>query len=137
MKKVLFFVLAVAALTSCSTLRKSTARTMEVESGLKSNTEADLVVSDQRITYEYTPNRQERKRGVNFVVTNAVAKALEANGNADVLVEKQYDITYKTRFIFGKKITKVKVSGHPGTYKNFRTPKPKPVVVQSGCCHSK
>ncbi len=123
MKKILFFALAFATLTSCSTMRKSTARTMDVESEITNKTTADLVVSDKRITYEYVPNKQERKNGVDFVVTNAVAKALEENGNADVLVEKQYDITYKTRFIFPKKIINVKVSGHPAYFKNFRNAK--------------
>ncbi len=123
MKKILFFALAFATLTSCSTLRKSTARTMDVESEIVNKTTADLEISDKRITYDYVPNKQERKGGVDFVVTNAVAKALEANGNADVLVEKQYEITYKTRFLFGKKITNVKVSGHPGYFKNFRKAK--------------
>lgn len=106
--------------TSCSVLRKSSSTTQNVESSLSSATIADLQVSNQKISYTYRPNKQDRKAGINHVVGNAVAAALKNSGNADVLIERQYEAIYKVRLLGGKKIKSVTVTGYPATYKNFR-----------------
>lgn len=121
MKKIFFVMLIASLCTSCSVLRKSTSTTQNVESSLRSATIADLVVSNQKISYTYKPNKQDRKAGINHVVGNAVAAALKNNGNADVLVERQYEAIYRVRLFGAKKIKTVTVTGYPATYKNFRT----------------
>ena len=121
MKKIFFVVCVASMFTSCSVLRKSTATTQNVESSLTSTIVADLVVSNEKISYTYRPNKQDRKLGLNHVVNNAVAAALKANGSADVLVEKQYEAVYKVRVFGRKKIKNVTVTGYPATYKNFRS----------------
>lgn len=120
MKKILFVMLIASMCTSCSVLRKSSSTTQNVESSLSSATIADLQVSNQKISYTYRPNKQDRKAGINHVVGNAVAAALKNSGNADVLIERQYEAIYKVRLFGGKKIKTVTVTGYPATYKNFR-----------------
>lgn len=120
MKKILFVMLIASMCTSCSVLRKSSSTSQNVESSLKSATIADLEVSKQKISYTYRPNKQDRKAGINHVVSNAVAAALKNSGNADVLIERQYEAIYKVRLLGGKKIKTVTVTGYPATYKNFR-----------------
>lgn len=120
MKKILFVMLIASMCTSCSVLRKSSSTTQNVESSLSSATIADLQVSNQKISYTYRPNKQDRKAGINHVVGNAVAAALKNSGNADVLIERQYEAIYKVRLLGGKKIKSVTVTGYPATYKNFR-----------------
>lgn len=120
MKKILFVMLIASMCTSCSVLRKSSSTSQNVESSLSSATIADLQVSNQKISYTYRPNKQDRKAGINHVVGNAVAAALKNSGNADVLIERQYEAIYKVRLFGGKKIKTVTVTGYPATYKNFR-----------------
>ena len=121
MKKVLVFISCVLCLTSCSILRKSTASTIDVNSSISSKNKADLVVSSNKISYTYTPNKQDRKAGMRHVIDNAVAAALKANGNADVLVQKQHEVVYKV-YLFGrKKIRTVTVTGYPATFSNFQS----------------
>lgn len=121
MKKIILFVSFVACLTSCSTLRKSTATTMDVNTSITSKNAADLVVSDKKISYTYTPNKQDRKAGMRHVISNAVAAALKANGDADILIQKQHEVVYKV-YLFGrKKIKTVTVSGYPAVFKNFKS----------------
>lgn len=119
MKKVLFAFSLVLTMSSCSMFRTSTSSTMEVATSLTSAGTADLQVSDKKISYTYYPKKQDRKAGISHVISNAVAAALKANGDADVLVERQYDALFKTR-LFGKKIKSVTVTGYPATYKNFK-----------------
>ena len=59
-----------------------------------------------------------RRCGQKAVIATAVAEALKANGNADVLVGFQYEIK-KTRNFFGRNNIKyVTVEGYPATYVN-------------------
>ena len=51
---------------------------------------------------------------------NAVAAALEQNGGGDVLIQPQYQYTFKS-FAF-RKLVSLTVTGYPATYKNFRKP---------------
>lgn len=119
MKRILFGLLLVILVSSCSLLRTSTSTTMNVDSSLISTTTADLQVSDVKISYTYYPKKQDRKAGLNHVISNATAVALKENGNADILVERQYEVVFKSR-LFGKKIKSVTITGYPATYKNFK-----------------
>jgi len=119
MKHILLGSLLIILMSSCSLMRTSTSTTMNVDSSLISVTTADLQVSDTKISYTYHPKKQDRKAGLNHVISNAVAAALKENGNADVLVERQYEAVFKSR-MFGKKIKSVTITGYPATYKNFK-----------------
>lgn len=121
------FILAVAAiatlgLVSCSSIRH-TATTKPVDTEVVSHTTADLEVAPQKISYTFRPSKAVRRTGEKAVIKTAVAEALKANGNADVMVGFQYEIK-KTRNFFGKtNIKYVTVEGYPATYKNFSTVK--------------
>lgn len=94
---------------------------MDVNSSISSKNKADLVVSSNKISYTYTPNKQDRKAGMRHVIDNAVAAALKANGNADVLVQKQHEVVYKVYMFGRKKIRTVTVTGYPATFSNFQS----------------
>ncbi len=121
MKKIIVAVIIASSVVSCTTTRK-TATSMNVNDVLKSETCADLVVSDRRISYTLNPRKSVRRGGMDNVKAYAVSEALKANGSADVLVEAQFE-TYVRRGLFGKKIKSVTVTGYPATYKNFRNGK--------------
>lgn len=125
MKK--FFLIAAVALlsvASCTTVKTSTSTMLDVNTSLRSNTEADLIVSDKKISYTYTPLfRSERKMAQKKVISNAVSAALKANGNADVLVAAEYEIVATKKLWFSTKTRQVIVTGYPAVYKNFRNGK--------------
>ena len=113
-----FFIAAVAALalSSCSTITH-TASTETVDTEVYNRSNADLKVSPVKISYTFTPNASYRRAGEKAVLRAAVAKAIEANGNADVLVAPQYEVK-KTRGLFSTKVKYVTVKGYPATYTN-------------------
>lgn len=123
MKKYLYLAVASIAtlgLASCSSIRH-TATTQPVDTEIVSRNTADLDVSPQKISFTFRPSKAVRRTGEKAVIKTAVAEALKANGNADILVGFQYEIK-KTRNFFGKtNIKYVTVEGYPATYKNFRT----------------
>ena len=119
MKRILSGALLIMLISSCSMFRTSTSTTMQVDSSLTSVTTADLQVSDTKISYTYYPKKQDRKAGLGHVISNATAAALKENGNADILVERQYEAVFKSR-LFGKKIKSITITGYPATYKNFK-----------------
>ncbi len=119
MKRILLGVALALLVCSCSTFRTSTTTTMNVKSTLNSATTAELQVSEKKISYTFYPKKQDRRAGLNHVINNAVAAALKENGNADILVERQYEAIYKSR-LFRKKMKSVTVTGYPATYKNFK-----------------
>lgn len=121
MKKTLIMFVAVAALglASCSSVRH-TATTVAVETDIVSANVADLSVAPDKISYTLYPTGAMKRCGEKAVIKTAVAEALKANGNADVLVGFQYEIK-KTCNIFGKTSIKyVTVEGYPGTYTSVR-----------------
>lgn len=120
MKKIFLMAMVAMMAASCTTMKMSTAKTMDVESSLTSKTTADMIVSGRKISYDYYPNKKERKAGMNQVLNNAVSAALKANGDADVLVHMQYNAIIKKKLWFSKKIRQVTVSGYPATYRNFK-----------------
>ncbi len=120
MKHFLFGLLLALFVSSCSMFRTSTSTTMNVNSSLSSTTIADLDISNVKVSYTYYPKKQDRKAGMTHVIDNAVAATLKANGNADVLVERQYEAVFKSRMFGHKKMKSVTVTGYPAIYKNFR-----------------
>lgn len=122
MKHVISFMAlsAVMLLSSCITITK-TARTAETSSSIQNATVADLQVTEKRITYTMTPSKEIQRAGLNNVKQAALQEALTQNGNADLMVEPEFVISMKNKFIFGKEVTSITVTGRPAYYKNFRT----------------
>lgn len=121
MKKILLGAAIVLALgaTSCSSI-KHTSTNIPVETSVISRSTADLAVQPGKISYTYRPGKAVRRTGEKNVIQTAVAEALKANGNADVLVGFQYELK-KTRNFFGRNNIKyVTVEGYPATYVNIR-----------------
>lgn len=79
---------------------------------------ADLVVSPTKIKFLYIPKSTILNGGKDNVINTAVREALLANGNADVLVSLETQISYDTK----GKVQSIAVTGYPATYKNFRSP---------------
>lgn len=119
-KSVLFFGLALLV-ASCTTIKK-TATTASVPASLLTATVADLEVSPERVTTDYIVPVEVRRGGVANVQHAAEQALLDSKGKGyDLLVEPEYTMWQTSYFIFGKKITKVTVSGRPAKYKNFRS----------------
>lgn len=110
--------LPVLMLSSCETLTK-TAKTADVEASLQSVVVADLNVADHRVTSTMDVTPSVRRGGFKNIKQAVEAKALEENGNADILLEPQY-VVEKKRNLFGSKVTRITVSGRPASYKDFR-----------------
>lgn len=109
------FAVAVVALTlgSCSSIHH-TAYTEEVNTEIYNRTSADLVVSDNIITYKFIPSKEHERAGMGSLKAAAIQKALEANGGGDLIVNPRFEI--RKQF---KSIDYVIVTGHIGTYKHF------------------
>ena len=122
MKKVLFFAVVALMATSCTTITK-TARTESVPYSMYNATIADLEVTSPRISYTMTPTRKIRRGGFENVKQAVINEALNANGNADLLLEPQFVIACKKGpwGIFINRVTSITVSGRPAIYKNFRS----------------
>jgi len=111
MKKLLLFSTLIALLTSCSVMKTSTSKTLDIYgAGVVQNPVlVDLEVSEKKVTGSsegYSSNLETIKQ-------DAIAEALKSS-NADVLVEPKFE----TETSGGK--TKATVTGFPATYKNFR-----------------
>lgn len=122
MKKIyLILVLALfgITITSCKTYRQ-TATSVSPYNEIITRVAADLEVSPQRISFTYEPLKREWKGGVNNVVKIATAKALQANGNGDVLVGLEYRVKTKITIFGSLKVEEITVTGFPAKYKNFR-----------------
>lgn len=132
MKNLILLVAAVVSLclASCGSVRH-TSTTVPVDTEIASVSKADLKVSQQKISYTFKPSKAVRRCGEKNVIRTAVAEALKANGNADVMVAFQYEIK-KTRNLFGRsKIKYVIVEGYPATYVNIV---PGKKHVTTDCC---
>ena len=119
MKKLLLMLAVAASMfaTSCSTV-SHTATTQNVETKIVNRTTANLVVSDQVIKYTFTPTLAHQRAGMKSMKAAAVAKALEVNGNGDVIVNPEFEIK-KTRGLFRTRVKYITVTGHVGTYEKF------------------
>ena len=85
MKKTLLSLAVVAmGLASCSTTTTtSTATTLDVPTHVESINEADLVVSDQVISYTYTPSKEVQKGGLKNVRNAAIAEGTPLQQEGD------------------------------------------------------
>lgn len=119
-KNVLLMGVILFAATSCTTITK-TATTANVPSSLLSSTVADLEVGPQRVSVTINDVPKSIRRGGMANVKRAAEAAALEKYKADVLVEAEYVIEQENRFIFGKKVKSITVSGRPATYKNFRS----------------
>lgn len=121
MKKTVLFAAAALALclTSCTTVSK-TATSVAVSNSITQQSDVDLDVSANRISYNFRPSKKERKGGLQNVKNCAVRAALQSNGNAEVLVAPEFDVRTRTGLFGQKKVKEVIVYGYPAKYKNFR-----------------
>jgi len=110
----------VLLLSSCVTTVK-TARQASTSSSIRNATIADLEVTDHRITHTIIPSKEIQRGGISNVKQAVIQEALDKYGNADLLVEPEFVYHMKNKFIFGKEVTSITVSGRPAYYKNFRT----------------
>lgn len=120
MKKIILLSAVVAMMmgvTSCSTV-SNTATTANVDTELLNRSTADLSVSNKRISYMFEPTNQHRRAGLKSMKAAAVTAALEANGNAALLVAPQFEIKETKGFFGSRKVKYIKVSGYPASYHN-------------------
>lgn len=133
MKKSAITALGIGAilLASCSTIRQ-TSTSIDIPTSITSESTADLKVSQDKITYKYVPPRTVRRGGKANVMRTAVAEALKANGNADVLVAMQYEMKTKKGFFGQVTIKYVTVTGYPAKYVNVKPLDPPQFVIMNG-----
>lgn len=123
MKKLfLSAVVILLAMSSCNTMKK-TATSVDVANSISTQTSADLEVSGKRIVYTFRPTKAERKSGSKGVQNAAVAAALRANDNSDVLVAPEFETRIRHSLFGSSKITEITVMGYPAKYKNFKSKK--------------
>lgn len=117
MKKIVFAAaLAVLGMTSCSSIHH-TASTQSVDTEIYNRSTADLEVSNQIVSYTFTPSKAHQRAGMKSMKAAAISAALESNGNGDVMVAPQFVIT-KKRGLFSTKVKSIVVKGHPAKYKS-------------------
>lgn len=132
MKKLFFLTLAVISLASCASGAKlvntATYQKMTFQPYV-TPVQVDLEVSPNKIEHFMNVTANVRLGGYDNIVATAVKEALEANGNADVLVGLQTQVKYSEK----GEIVSILVSGFPAKYVNFRncesmplTPAPEP-----------
>lgn len=120
MKNLSIIAIALFVLTSCSMARFTKTATHTEVGVAKPITAimADLEVSPTKISHLFIPSKTIKKGGVDNVVNCAVQEALEANGNADVLVAIEKHIKYSDK----GEVESVVITGYPAKYVNFRSP---------------
>lgn len=83
-------------------------------------TKTTLVVAQKRISFTYVPTKTDAKTlSMDQLVQNATYMALQANGNADVLVKVNHYVSMQ-RSVFGKRVKSIMISGYPAHYRDFR-----------------
>ena len=119
MKHFLTLFAAVALLASCAVQQqKNTVRLSEIETSIVAPVVADLDISDVRLSFTYYPSKAElRLKDDSIIIRNAIAQALEENGQADVLVNANYRYNYK-----GNVMKSVIITGYPAKVKGFTKP---------------
>lgn len=125
MKMSLIALIAVCAvmLSSCKSHdnlgSSSSYVSMATPTVLSSTTMTDLDVKE-KISFKYVPEKAVARGGLKNVLNTAVAEALKANGNADVLVALQYEVKYVSKGLSADKIEYIIIKGYPATYTNFK-----------------
>ena len=120
MKKLVFLICAICALSSCSTIRNSATHKAVSVQPISALT-ADIEVYSPRVTYTMKPDRKVRRGGLENVKSTAVREALQQNGNGDVLVGLEVQ-TKSRRFLVWNRVVSITVSGYPAKYTNFQSP---------------
>ncbi|MBR6002461.1 MAG: hypothetical protein IK045_06325 [Bacteroidales bacterium] len=120
MKKIFTFLASMAIIVSCAPTAKlvNTATYAVGKSPMKfivTPVQADLQVSDQKISYYYEVTELVRQGGFENIVETAVKEALDVNG-ADVLVGLEKQIRYNA----DEKVEYINITGYPAKYVNFR-----------------
>ena len=121
MKKLFILAVVAIAAASCASQAKLTNTATHQPINVIAPTTmvfADLDVSPEKITHLYIPSKTVINGGLDNVIDSAVAEALQANGNADVLVGIQKQIKYNNE----GQIESVVITGYPAKYTNFRNP---------------
>lgn len=127
MKKYVMFIVVAVALSSCSLIKSSSSKTLDVKTNASCNMEAELEVLPQKVSgIAYRQRGLKREKELE---SNAIADALK-EVNADVLVEARFT---KERKKNGK-IKSISVSGYPAFYKNFQ--KVEQTIITPSCCPS-
>ncbi len=104
---------------SCA-VNRAGVQTTTVQPEIEAKTKATLVVSPKRVSYTYVPTKTNAKTlTIDQLVQNATYMALQANGNADVMVKVNYNVVMKWSF-FGKRVKSISISGYPAHYRDFR-----------------
>jgi len=124
MRKILFLCLtmaiAVMIMPSCRTTI-NTSKQQYINTTTTSALYADLDVSSKKISYGMEPSKAVARGGYENIINTAVQEALKQNGGGDVLVEMRISADFKRTFWGHKKVTYVRITGYPATYKNFRS----------------
>lgn len=116
MKTIGLFFAAALLLSSCAVTQK-TASTAQIPAESHAASVATLKVGE-RVKVEMDVTKPIRKGGWKNIQQAVETKALEAAGDADVLLEPRY-VVEKHKGLFRSKITKVTVSGRPAVYTDF------------------
>lgn len=116
MKTIGLFFAAALLLSSCAVTQK-TASTAQIPAESHAASVATLKVGE-RVKVEMDVTKPIRKGGWENIRQAVETKALEAAGDADVLLEPRY-VVEKHKGLFRSKITKVTVSGRPAVYTDF------------------
>ena len=119
MKKLLLIAAITLMAVSCTTTLK-TARTENVPYSMFNATVADLEVAPERISYTLRPSLELQKGGLANCKEAAIMEALEAYGDADLLLEPQFVIS-TTKTLLTSRIASITVTGRPAKYVNFRS----------------
>lgn len=137
MKRILFFLMTVIAISSCGAAINTTAYESPLinlpKNGAKiinsatyqqlnyqpyvTPVQVDLKVSPEKISYSMAVTKTIRMGGYDNVVATAVKEALEAHGSGDVLVGIQTQVKYND----AGEIESISITGFPASYINFRS----------------
>lgn len=119
MKHFLPILAGLLLLSACAVQKQqNTVRLSEIETTIVAPVVAELEISDVRLSYVYTPSKAEIKSKDNAIILrNAIAIALEENGQADVLVNASYRHIYK-----GNSLKSILITGYPAKVKGFSKP---------------
>lgn len=119
MKKFIYLAFILAIVSSCATFGTASVISTPVHNSVvvASTTDAKLSVSENKITYKYYPNKDEKKvLSIDKLVENAKYAALQANGNSDVMVNVAVYVS-----VYKNKVEYISVSGYPAKYIDFKS----------------
>ena len=123
LKRLFFMAIAMSSLVSCG-ISAGSAKLVSTATYQKMDfqpyvtpVQVDLQVSPKKVTYFMLVSESVRMGGLDNVIATAVKEALEANGNADVIVGLQSQTKYNEK----GEIESINISGFPAKYVNFRS----------------